>query len=100
MDPFNAKAELKTSSRKHVIYKLESLSKYGQIDRLPYSIRVLLEAVLRHVDGRVVTEEDVVRAAGYNPADVGEITASPGLHRCPGRSGLGRAQVGNESDGR
>ena len=56
------------------IYRLSSLAKHGQIDRLPYSIKILLEALLRNVDGRVISEADVIRAAGYDPANVGEIT--------------------------
>ncbi|RKX26974.1 MAG: aconitate hydratase AcnA [Candidatus Zixiibacteriota bacterium] len=74
MDPFKAKAKLKTKSGKHDIYRLDSLSKYAQIDKLPYSIRILLENILRNIDGSIVTKDDVIRAAGYKPGDVGEIT--------------------------
>jgi aconitate hydratase len=74
MDPFGAKATLKTKSAKYQIYRLDKLSRHGQIDKLPYSIRILLEALMRNVDGRVITEDDVVAAAGYNPSKVGEIT--------------------------
>jgi len=74
MDPFSAKATLKTKSSKHTIYHLDSLSKHGKLDQLPYSIRILLEALLRNVDGRVITEDDVVAAAGYDPTAVGDIT--------------------------
>ncbi len=47
----------------------------GGIDTLPYSIRVLLEACLRNVDGFVVTAEDVTALAGWtaestNPAEI------------------------------
>jgi aconitate hydratase len=52
---------------------LSSLAKHGRLDKLPYSIKVMLEAVLRSVDGRAVTEQDVIKAAGYNPKKVGEI---------------------------
>jgi aconitate hydratase len=74
MDPFDAKASLKTKSGKYDIYRLDSLAKHGKIDRLPYSIRILLEALLRNIDGRIISEDDVVTAAGYNPRKVGEIT--------------------------
>ncbi len=73
MDPFGAIAELKTKNRSYKIYKLDRLSKHGRIDKLPYSIKVMLEAVLRSVDGRIVTEQDVIKAAGYNPKKVGDI---------------------------
>ena len=74
MDPFSSKAILKTKSGKYEIYRLDRLSGHGRIENLPYSIRILLEALLRHVDGRVITEDDVITAAGYNPSAVGEIT--------------------------
>ncbi len=52
------------------IYRLETLEKQGlgQVNRLPFSIKILLESVLRHCDGHVVNKEDVARIAGWNPA--------------------------------
>ncbi|HEY6628101.1 MAG TPA: aconitate hydratase AcnA [Acidimicrobiia bacterium] len=41
-------------------------------DRLPYSIKVLLESALRNLDGKNVTEEDVRRIAAYDARSVGE----------------------------
>jgi aconitate hydratase len=73
MDPFGAISELKTKSKSYKYHRLQALAKHGQIDKLPYSIKVMLEAVLRSVDGKAVTEQDVIRAAGYNPKKVGEI---------------------------
>lgn len=72
-DHFGAQGELKTSFQKYRIFRLEKLLKYGQVDRLPYSIRILLESVLRHCDGRIITEEDVQRLAAYQPKKVGEL---------------------------
>ncbi|MCA9249391.1 MAG: aconitate hydratase, partial [Planctomycetales bacterium] len=45
----------------------------GAISRLPYSIRVLLEAALRKCDGFIVTEDDVNNLAGYDPAAPAQI---------------------------
>ncbi|MBU0550212.1 aconitate hydratase AcnA [Myxococcota bacterium] len=45
----------------------------GHIDRLPYSIKVLLEAVLRNQDGFAITPEHVEAIARYNAKDVGEV---------------------------
>jgi len=73
MDPFGAKATLKTKSNKYQIYRLDKLSKYGRIDRLPYSIRILLESVLRNCDNHIVKEENVIKLAGYDPKNVGEV---------------------------
>jgi aconitate hydratase len=73
MDPFGAISELKAKNKTFKYYRLASLAKHGRIDRLPYSIKVMLEAVLRSVDGRAVTEQDVIKAAAYDPKKVGEI---------------------------
>jgi len=73
MDPFSARLTLKTKHDNYQFYRLDKLSQYGQIDRLPYSIRILLENVLRYVDGYVVKEEDVVNLARYNAKNVGEV---------------------------
>src|SRR5574341_345857 len=66
-DPFNARATLPTSGGPVVIYRLDALEKAGMsgISRLPYSIRVLLEAALRQIDGFAVTEDDVRTIAGW-----------------------------------
>ena len=81
-NPFGAQASLKTNSGEYQIYRLQKLADdgIGSIDRLPYSIRVLLEACLRNVDGFIVNEEDVHNIAGWNaknPQQV-EIPFKPG----------------------
>ncbi|MCL2640993.1 MAG: aconitate hydratase AcnA, partial [Phycisphaerales bacterium] len=70
LDAFNAKATLDTPLGKKIIYRLDALkSVQGQrIDRLPYSIKVLLESCLRNLDGHSVTEADVKAIAQYNAA--------------------------------
>ena len=58
----------------HWIYRLDALEKSGvasDISRHPYSIRVLLEAVLRNCDGYLVHEDDVLRVATWKAADPG-----------------------------
>jgi aconitate hydratase len=67
-DPFGALAPLEPSSGAH-FFRLESLAARLAFDlaRLPYSIRILLEAALRHCDGYEVTEPDVARLAGWRP---------------------------------
>ncbi len=56
-----ARKELATKSGRLQLYSLQELAKSGgaQLDRLPCSIKVLLESALRNVDGFTVTEEDV-----------------------------------------
>ncbi len=79
-DPFNARTTLKTPLGARTIFKLDALKSHGAIDRLPYSIRVLLESVLRNLDGRVYTREHVCAIAQYDPTKVGddEIPFMPG----------------------
>ena len=76
-NPFDATATLATSGGDVTYYRLRKLADdgLGDIDTLPYSIRVLLEACLRNVDGFVVTAEDVTALAGWtaestNPAEI------------------------------
>ncbi len=55
-------------------YSLPALAEQGfpQLSRLPVSIRIVLESVLRCVDGRKVTEEDVTNLANYNAKTPGD----------------------------
>ena len=71
-DPFNSKATLETPAGDKSIYRLAALRDHGDIDRLPYSIKILLEACLRNVDGFSVTEEHVRQLAAYDARNVGE----------------------------
>jgi len=79
-NPFNARATLKTPLGDKVIYRLDALRGIANIDKLPYSIKVLLESCLRNLDGHVVTEDDVKAIAQYTakqPANF-EIPFMPG----------------------
>jgi aconitate hydratase len=66
-DPFNTRRILDVKSGRYTIYSLKALEEAGltQLDRLPYSIRILLETVLRQVNGREVTQQDVIALAGW-----------------------------------
>ncbi|MEX0652765.1 MAG: aconitate hydratase [Phycisphaeraceae bacterium] len=79
-DPFKARQIIDTPLGKRAVYTLDALRGVGEVSRLPYSIKVLLEACLRNVDGFVVTEEHVKTLAGYgtNVAGKQEIPFKPG----------------------
>jgi len=81
-NPFNASATLSTSSGDVTYFRLRQLADdgLGDIDTLPYSIRILLEACLRNVDGFVVTADDVTSLAGWSAdgIDPAEIPFKPG----------------------
>jgi aconitate hydratase len=79
-DPFEARSTIETSLGSRTVYKLDALRSVGDIDSMPYSVKVLLEAVLRHHDGRTVTDEDVRAVAQYDASKVEEteIAFNPG----------------------
>jgi aconitate hydratase len=79
-DSFGARDTIPTPLGERAIYRLEALKNLGPIDRLPYSIKVLLESCLRHFDGHVVTEEHLRALAGYDPRSThrAEIPFMPG----------------------
>ncbi|MFS8638548.1 MAG: aconitase family protein, partial [Gemmatimonadota bacterium] len=57
---FGSRSTLRVGDREYEIFKLGALEKAGyDVARLPYSLRILLENLLRTEDGRVVTAEDV-----------------------------------------
>ena len=66
-DSFGVRATLETHQGKFAFYRLSKLeeSGLGKISRLPFSIKVLLEVVLRNLDGYQVTEDDVRNLAGW-----------------------------------
>ena len=72
--PFDAKTTLKTSAGSYSVAHLGALEKagIGHVKKLPYSIRILLEAALRNCDGYIVTEDHVRALANYDAKNVGE----------------------------
>ncbi len=72
LNSFGTEKTISVKDRNYTIYHLPELEKQGllQLDKLPFSIRVLLENVLRNEDGRLVTTEDVQRLIHYNPRAV------------------------------
>jgi aconitate hydratase len=67
---FGAQSKLKCASGEVTIFRLQKLADagLGRMDRLPFSIRVLLESCLRKLDNFVVTEQDVIDLAQWNAA--------------------------------
>src|SRR5437868_11589766 len=74
-DPFGARDTFSTSAGKIGIYRLSKLEQLGlcKLATLPYSIRILLEAVLRNCDGYEVTEDDVKGLAGWKAGKLDEV---------------------------
>ncbi len=74
-DPFGARDTFESGAGPLGIYRLDRLEKagLGNISRLPFSIRVLLESVLRNCDGFAVTETDVKSLATWNAAEPAKV---------------------------
>ncbi len=74
-NPFGARDTLSTSEGDLGIYRLSRLEDQGiaSISKLPYSIRILLEAVLRACDGYEVTRDDVINLAQWQAAKPAEL---------------------------
>jgi len=67
-DTFGARSTLGVGDRRYTMFRLDALSKAGlPVERLPYSMRILLENLLRSMDGRIVTAEDVEAVARWEP---------------------------------
>ncbi|HEX7124148.1 MAG TPA: aconitate hydratase AcnA [Thermodesulfobacteriota bacterium] len=66
---FGSRATLAVGADKYEIYRLDALgkAKVGHVDRLPFSLKVLLENLLRHEDGRTVRREDIEALAAWDP---------------------------------
>jgi aconitate hydratase len=71
-DPFQARTSTSTPLGERTIYRLDALRDVGDIDTIPYSIKVLAEAVLRNYDGRIVTDDDIRALAAYDAQKVAE----------------------------
>jgi aconitate hydratase len=64
---FDARGQLRTGSAEYEIFRLSALEDEHRVSRLPYSLKVLLENLLRHEDGVSVSAEDVTALAQWDP---------------------------------
>ncbi|QQS10621.1 MAG: aconitate hydratase AcnA [Rhodospirillales bacterium] len=81
LNSFKARKTLTVGGRKYVYFSLAAVEKVvGDLGRLPYSMKVLLENLLRHEDGATVTKADVSAFAGWlkNRKSDHEVNFHPG----------------------
>src|SRR5689334_385986 len=66
---FSSKAHIAVGGSKIELYRLDSLikAKVGDVETLPYSLRILLENLLRYEDGKTVNPADIQAVAAWNP---------------------------------
>jgi aconitate hydratase len=67
MNSFGSRSTLRASGHDYEIYRIDALDKQGiSTTHLPFSLRILLENLLRTEDGRSVTKEDIRALAAWN----------------------------------
>src|ERR1700751_239133 len=67
MNSFHAKSTLKVGGKEYEIHRLDALDKAGiSTKHLPFTLRILLENLLRTEDGRNVTKEEIRALANWN----------------------------------
>src|SRR5512140_156832 len=67
MDSFHSRSKLAVGGKEYEIYRLDALDKQGiSTKHLPYSLRILLENLLRTEDGQNVKKEDIRALAAWN----------------------------------
>jgi len=74
-DVFNARASFEANGKRYHYYRLGALEEagIGNVSKLPYSVKVLLESVLRQYDGRVIAKEHVENLAKWGTAELKEV---------------------------
>ncbi|MBC7877573.1 MAG: aconitate hydratase AcnA [Anaerolineales bacterium] len=81
-DLFKSRDVLKVGNKQYVIFRLDALEKAGltKLSKLPFSIRVVLEAALRQCNDKEITQDDVKNIAAWTPNGV-----RPGIPFLPAR---------------
>jgi len=74
-DVFQARKSFEVNGKTYHYYSLKALEDagVGEVSRLPFSIKVLLESVLRQVDGRVITKEHVENLAKWGTNELKDL---------------------------
>jgi len=85
-DSFGARSSLAVGDATYQIYRINALADRFDVARLPYSIKVVLENLLRHEDGLIVRPADIEAVAawgnhperhGFGSEDAAEIALTP-----------------------
>jgi aconitate hydratase len=81
-DLFKSRDVLKVGKNQYVIFRLDALEKAGltKLSKLPFSIRIVLEAALRQCNDKEIKQDDVKNIASWTPKG-----ARPGIPFLPGR---------------
>jgi aconitate hydratase len=63
---FGARSTITVGGTEYEVYRLDAVAD-GHVGQLPYSLKILLENLLRFEDGRDVTREDILALANWDP---------------------------------
>jgi aconitate hydratase len=68
-DPFNAHDTLTVDGTQYRYIRLAALQEkgMGNIEKMPFSIRVLLESMIRNLDGFIISDTDIAALSSYDP---------------------------------
>ena len=74
LDSFGSRAELRVGDTSYQLHRLDALERAGagKVDRMPWSLKILLENLLRREDGRSVTADDIRSLASWTPGESSE----------------------------
>src|SRR5271155_2669540 len=69
---FEAKSTLTVGDKTYTFFRLDALEKAGfpGVSRLPFSLKILLENLVRFEDGRSVPRDDIAALASWKPREV------------------------------
>jgi aconitate hydratase len=76
-DSFGARSVLRVGGSEYTIWRLAALEAEFGVSRLPYSMKVLLENLIRHEGSPLVGADDVAALAGWTGADEREVAFRP-----------------------
>jgi len=85
VDSFGTRAQMTVGGRDYEIHRLGALAERFEISRLPYSMKVLLENLLRHEDGSNVHASDIEAVAGWASAQAAGTPVAPEIAFTPER---------------
>ncbi len=76
-DTFGSRATVELAGRRLTLYRLDALASRFDVGRLPFSLKVLLENLLRHEDGRSVTAASIEALASWPSGPRSQVAFSP-----------------------
>ena len=71
LDSYGSRGTLRVGGVEHQVYRLSALERagIGHVSQLPFSLKILLENLLRRENGRTVSDEDIRALASWTPGE-------------------------------